>query len=57
VDGVELEIEYLCVLEVMFSQILGYYKSLSLGLNPDNPSVSGTISRVVEGVKIYHNML
>lgn len=56
-NGFELEIEYLCVLEVMFSQILGYYKSLSLGLNPDNPSVSGTISRVVEGVKIYHNIL
>lgn len=54
-SGVELEIEYLCVLEVMFSQILGYYKSLSLGLNPDQPSVSGTISRVVEGVKIYQN--
>lgn len=53
----KLEIEYLCVLEVMLSQILGYYKSLSLGLNPDQPSVSGTISRVVEGVKIYHNML
>jgi tagatose-6-phosphate ketose/aldose isomerase len=53
VNGAELEIEYLCVLDVMISQLLGYYKSLNLGLNPDAPSVSGTISRVVEGVKIY----
>lgn len=49
----EAEIEYLCVVEVLLAQLLGYYKSLSFGLDPDNPSVSGTISRVVEGVKIY----
>jgi tagatose-6-phosphate ketose/aldose isomerase len=49
----DAEIEYLCVLEIMLAQLLGYYKSLSFGLNPDKPSVSGTISRVVEGVKIY----
>lgn len=49
----EAEIEYLCVVEVLLAQLLGYYKSLSIGLDPDNPSVSGTISRVVEGVKIY----
>ena len=49
----EAQIEYLCIAEVMLAQLLGYYKSLSLGLDPDNPSVSGTISRVVEGVKIY----
>jgi tagatose-6-phosphate ketose/aldose isomerase len=47
------DIEYLCVAEVIFAQLLGYHKSLSFGLNPDNPSKSGTISRVVEGVKIY----
>lgn len=49
----EADIEYLCMVEVILAQLLGYYKSLSLGLDPDNPSVSGTISRVVEGVKIY----
>ena len=37
----------------MVGQIMGYYKSLQLGLNPDNPSISGAISRVVQGVKIY----
>ena len=37
----------------LVGQIMGYYKSLQLGLNPDNPSISGAISRVVQGVKIY----
>lgn len=37
----------------IIGQVLGYYKSLELGLNPDNPSVSGAISRVVRGVEIY----
>ena len=36
-------------------QLLGYFKSLQLGLNPDNPSVSGSISRVVQGVTIYEH--
>ena len=52
-DEHEADIEYLCMVEVVLAQLLGYYKSLSLGLDPDNPSVSGTISRVVEGVNIY----
>lgn len=37
----------------LVGQILGYYKSLERKLNPDNPSVSGSISRVVQGVTIY----
>lgn len=37
----------------IIGQVLGYYKSMQLGLDPDNPSVSGVISRVVQGVKIY----
>jgi len=49
------EIEYLCVAEILFAQLLGYYKSIKLGLDPDNPSKTGTISRVVEGVKIYQH--
>jgi len=49
------DIEYLCVVQTIFAQLLGYYKSLRLGLNPDSPSISGTISRVVEGVIIYKN--
>ncbi|QDH77651.1 SIS domain-containing protein [Echinicola soli] len=37
----------------MVGQLLGFYKCLQLGLHPDNPSVSGAISRVVQGVTIY----
>jgi tagatose-6-phosphate ketose/aldose isomerase len=48
-----VEEEYLSVCDVLPAQILGYYKSLELGFNPDNPSESGVISRVVKGVKIY----
>ena len=45
--------EFLAVCSVLPAQILGYYKSVELGLNPDNPSESGAISRVVQGVNIY----
>jgi len=38
---------------VLAGQLLGFYTSLEHGLNPDTPSVSGNISRVVEGVTIY----
>ena len=43
----------LALVSVLPAQILGFYKSLQLGLNPDNPSASGTITRVVQGVKLY----
>ena len=38
---------------VFVAQMLGTFKSMDLGLNPDTPSVSGNISRVVEGVTVY----
>ncbi len=38
---------------VVAGQMLGLFKSIRMGLNPDTPSVSGNISRVVEGVKLY----
>lgn len=41
------------VVDVLVGQLLGLFKSISLGLKPDNPNESGVISRVVEGVKIY----
>ncbi len=47
--------EYSCIPYVLIGQLLGYYKSLYFGLNPDNPSISGNISRVVKGVTIYDN--
>jgi tagatose-6-phosphate ketose/aldose isomerase len=50
----KLEEEFLSVCYVLPGQIIAFYKSLSLGYKPDNPSISGAISRVVEGVKIYN---
>ena len=40
--------------EILGPQLLGYYLSLRIGLNPDNPSPDGVINRVVQGVRIYH---
>ena len=39
--------------EIVGPQLLGYYLSLSIGLNPDNPSPDGIINRVVQGVTIH----
>jgi tagatose-6-phosphate ketose/aldose isomerase len=39
--------------EILGPQLLGYHLSLHIGLNPDNPSPSGVISRVVRGVRIH----
>jgi tagatose-6-phosphate ketose/aldose isomerase len=41
------------VCSVLPAQMLGFFKCLQLGLKPDNPSENGTITRVVQGVKIY----
>jgi len=49
----KIEEEFLAICGVVPAQILGYFKSLQLGLDPDKPSVNDTISRVVKGVKIY----
>jgi len=51
----EFEIPDLCrpVMDVTVAQTLALFKSLNLGLKPDNPSESGVITRVVKGVKIY----
>ncbi|MEX0769451.1 MAG: SIS domain-containing protein [Balneolaceae bacterium] len=45
--------EYNLLPYVIPAQLLGYYKSLESGLNPDSPSVNHSISRVVQGVTIY----
>lgn len=49
----ELDEDFMPIISVLPAQIIGYYKSIELTLNPDLPSDSGAISRVVEGVKIY----
>lgn len=45
--------DFLSVFYILPAQIIGFYKSVSLGLSPDSPSDNGSISRVVQGVKIY----
>jgi tagatose-6-phosphate ketose/aldose isomerase len=52
-SGNNLDEEFLSVCDILPAQLLGLYKSLALGLNPDSPSESGAISRVVEDVTIY----
>jgi len=52
-NEISLPEEYLAIVSVLPAQMLGFFKSLNLGLKPDTPSASGTITRVVEGVKIY----
>lgn len=41
--------------EVVIAQLLAFHLSLSEGLNPDNPSPSGVINRVVQGVRVYED--
>ena len=52
-NGCRLREEFLTVCSVLPAQLLGFFKSLQLGLRPDTPSQSGAITRVVEGVQIY----
>lgn len=49
----EIPEEFLAVPYILPAQIIGFYKSLELGLSPDCPSKTGAISRVVQGVKVY----
>ena len=51
--GVQLDEDFLPVCFILPAQIIGFYKSLQLGFDPDMPSKSGAISRVVKGVVIY----
>lgn len=48
-----LDEEFLSVPLILFAQLLGFFKSLKLGLKPDNPSEEGVITRVVQDVNLY----
>ncbi len=48
-----LDEAFLTFVAVLPAQMLGFYKSLALGLKPDAPSESGAITRVVQGVRLY----
>jgi tagatose-6-phosphate ketose/aldose isomerase len=52
-EGSNLEDDYFSICSVIPAQILGFYKSQSLGLTPDSPSQNGGIHRIVQGVTIY----
>jgi tagatose-6-phosphate ketose/aldose isomerase len=52
-NGVKADEDFLSVVSVIPAQMLGFYKSLNLGLKPDQPSESGMIHRVVQGVNVY----
>lgn len=41
--------------EILFAQLLAWRLSFRLGLDPDNPSPTGVIHRVVQGVRIYED--
>ncbi|RYZ24081.1 MAG: sugar isomerase, partial [Chitinophagaceae bacterium] len=45
--------EFFSICSTLPAQLLGFYKSLELGLSPDSPSLNGGIHRVVQGVTIY----
>jgi tagatose-6-phosphate ketose/aldose isomerase len=44
---------YRPVLDVMLGQLIGLFASMRCGLKPDQPSPSGTITRVVQPIKLY----
>lgn len=41
--------------EIPFGQLLAYELSLQCGLNPDNPSPNGVITRVVHGFRVHED--
>jgi tagatose-6-phosphate ketose/aldose isomerase len=43
----------LCLLYVVFAQVLAFQQSLARGLRPDLPNSKGVVSRVVQGFTIY----
>ncbi len=41
--------------EVVFAQLLAYHMSLRMGMNPDQPSPDGVITRVVQSFRIHRD--
>jgi tagatose-6-phosphate ketose/aldose isomerase len=37
----------------MFGQLIGLFASIACGLKPDQPSPEGTITRVVQPIRLY----
>ena len=51
--GEPLADDFRVLTDVIACQMLAAFKSLGLGLSPDNPSPDGIINKVVKGVTIY----
>jgi len=51
--GTNFPDQYRPALDVMLSQLIGLFASMRCGLKPDQPSPSGTITRVVAPIKLY----
>ena len=51
--GPDFPDHYRPVLDVMLGQLIGMFASMRCGLKPDQPSPSGTITRVVQPIKLY----
>ena len=51
--GLKIPDDFFSICSIIPAQVLGFYKSISLGLSPDSPSKNGGIHRVVQGVTIY----
>lgn len=58
-DGITIgDAQFMADIDLLFpfivpAQLFGVYAALALGLAPDLPNVTGTVSRVVQGVRIY----
>ncbi len=52
-EAASVEDDYRPPVDVMFGQLLGLFASIEQGVQPDSPSPSGAISRVVSGVRIH----
>ncbi len=55
----EINEQYLTICSLLPIQLFAAYRSIGMGLNPDAPSTTGAIHRVVQGVHIYpfnHNL-
>ncbi len=55
-ETIEIPEDFLSVFYILPAQIIAFYKSLNFGLSPDSPSKHDSISRVVQGVKIYNSI-
>ncbi len=54
-DSNQINEAYWTLSSLVVAQLLATYKSIELGYNPDSPSISGSIHRVVQGVTIYEH--